>query len=160
MKLINLFIFSFIVISGSFFTYFLCCILAFSKMKALLLEYGQTSTIAGLRYVFLPKQRFLVRIIWIIAVVILTLLGTWLSVKSYLECKENPVLTTITTTGRHLAAVLIKSCWKTLTNCLILGTFWLKQFYFMTHCHKWQPECHFFYFNLSMQTPLKKFTSI
>jgi len=79
-------------------------------MKALFLEYGQNSTIAGLRYVFLPKQRFLVRIIWIIAVVILTLLGTWLSVKSYLEWKENPVLTTITTTGRHLAAVLIKSC--------------------------------------------------
>jgi hypothetical protein len=75
-------------------------------MKTLFLEYGQTSTIAGLRYAFLPKQRFLGRIIWIITISILTLLGTWLSVKSYWDWKENPVLTTITTTGTLLKYIL------------------------------------------------------
>jgi len=68
-------------------------------MRALLLEYGQSSTIAGLQYAFKPKQSFFGRLFWIFTVCILTLLGAWLSVENYLQWKDNPVLTTISTTG-------------------------------------------------------------
>jgi hypothetical protein len=39
------------------------------------------------------------RFIWMTSLAILTFLGFWLSLKSYEQWKEEPVLTTITTTG-------------------------------------------------------------
>jgi hypothetical protein len=71
-------------------------------MKALLIEYGQKSTIAGLHYAFKQKQSMIGRVIWMISLAILTFLGFWLSLKNYEQWKEEPVLTTITTTGSLL----------------------------------------------------------
>ena len=70
-----------------------------SKMKKLLVEYSQVSTIAGLHYAFQTKQSLMGRVIWISSVAILTFLGFWLSLQNYVQWKEAPVLTTITTTG-------------------------------------------------------------
>jgi len=39
------------------------------------------------------------RVIWMTSLAILTFLGFWLSFKNYEKWKEEPVLTTITTTG-------------------------------------------------------------
>jgi hypothetical protein len=68
-------------------------------MKTLFVEYTQVSTIAGLHYAFKAKQSLMGRVIWIIAVAILTFLGFWLSLQNYVQWKQDPVLTTITTTG-------------------------------------------------------------
>jgi hypothetical protein len=68
-------------------------------MKNLFLEYTQTSTIAGLHYAFQPKQSIFGRLIWIITIAFLTFLGIWLSVQNYNQWKEDPVLTTISSTG-------------------------------------------------------------
>jgi hypothetical protein len=68
-------------------------------MKTLFVEYTQVSTIAGLHYVFKSKQTLMGRVIWITSVTILTFLGFWFSLQNYLQWKETPVLTTITTTG-------------------------------------------------------------
>jgi hypothetical protein len=69
------------------------------KMKALLIEYSQKSTIAGLHYAFKQKQSMIGRVLWMISLAILTFLGFGLSLKNYNQWKEEPVLTTITTTG-------------------------------------------------------------
>ena len=70
-------------------------------MKALFLEYGQTSSIAGLHYAFQPKQSIFGRLIWFNTILFLTFLGIWLSVQNYLQWEDSPVLTTITSTGQH-----------------------------------------------------------
>jgi len=68
-------------------------------MKTLFLEYTQRSTIAGLHYAFQPKQFLFGRLIWIVAIGILIFLGFWFSAQNYLQWKDKPVVTTITTTG-------------------------------------------------------------
>ena len=68
-------------------------------MKTLFVEYTQVSTIAGLHYAFKTKQSLMGRVVWMTSVAILTFLGFWLSLEYYVQWKESPVLTTITTTG-------------------------------------------------------------
>jgi hypothetical protein len=80
-------------------------------MKTLFVEYTQVSTIAGLHYAFKAKQSLMGRVIWIIAVAILTFLGFWLSLQNYVQWKKDPVLTTITTTGlKHFFAYFSVLC--------------------------------------------------
>jgi hypothetical protein len=69
-------------------------------MINLFLEYTENSTIAGLHYAFKPKQLLVVRLLWMAAIAILTFLGIWFSVQSYLDWNNKPVLTTITNTGQ------------------------------------------------------------
>jgi len=68
-------------------------------MKSLLLEYTQNSTVAGLHYVFQPKQLLIVQLTWMVTIGILAFLGVWFSVQSYLDWNNKPVLTTITNAG-------------------------------------------------------------
>ena len=62
-------------------------------------EYSEATTIHGIAYIFKnglwPFERFL----WILAVCLGVFLAIFLSVKAYVEWKDNPVLTTVATTG-------------------------------------------------------------
>ena len=77
-------------------------------MQKLISSYTEKSTIAGLHYAFEPKQSLIGRTLWIVSIGILTCLGVYLSVQNYVQWMEEPVLTTITTTGNNnLNKVLI-----------------------------------------------------
>ncbi len=69
------------------------------EILRILQQYTSQSTIAGLHYAFEPKQSKLVNFLWFVAIVILTILGTYLSVKNYMDWDNGPVMTTVTSTG-------------------------------------------------------------
>ena len=75
------------------------------KIWSILQEYGQTSTVAGLHYAFEPKQSRLANVIWILLILTLTSLGVYVSIKSYIQWQEEPVVTTVTTTGLPISEV-------------------------------------------------------
>ena len=80
-------------------------------MQNLLNSYTQTSTIAGLHYAFEPKQSLFGRITWFVSIAILTFLGAYLSLQNYAQWMEEPVLTTISSTGntdKHLNIVCLE----------------------------------------------------
>ena len=68
-------------------------------MEALLHKYVQTSTVAGLHYAFKPNQTLAGRFIWLTVIIILAFLGFWLSLENYYQWKNEPVVTTISSTG-------------------------------------------------------------
>ncbi len=61
--------------------------------------------ISGLHYAFKPKQSKIVSLVWLIAISVLTFLGFYLSFKNFIEWKNEPVLTTVTTTGLPIANI-------------------------------------------------------
>jgi hypothetical protein len=69
------------------------------EIRKILEDYSLNSTIAGLHYAFESKQTRLGRIIWLFSIVILTTLFVYISVKNYIEWKDNPVTTTVASTG-------------------------------------------------------------
>ena len=74
-------------------------------MKALLHNYLQTSTVAGLHYAFKPNQTLAGRFLWLNAIIILAFLGFWLSLQNYQQWKDGPVVTAISSTGLQIEQV-------------------------------------------------------
>jgi hypothetical protein len=70
------------------------------KILGILEQYSQNATICGLHYAFEPNQSLAGRIIWMLALMILSGLGIYMSIQNYQQWKEEPVLTTLTTTGQ------------------------------------------------------------
>ena len=69
------------------------------EILRILRQYSMQSTVAGLHYAFEPKQSQVVSFLWFVAILILTVLGTYLSIKNYIDWNNEPVLTTVTSTG-------------------------------------------------------------
>ena len=67
--------------------------------------YAASTTIHGIQYIFEEKQKGLDRVLWIIAVGVSIFLALLLSFSAYIEWKENPVLTTVGTTGYPIEKV-------------------------------------------------------
>ena len=65
----------------------------------------QTSTVAGLHYAFKPNQTLAGRFIWFTVIIILAFLGFWLSLENYYQWKNEPVVTTISSTGLPIEEV-------------------------------------------------------
>ena len=76
-----------------------------TKIAHLLREYSQNSTIAGLHYVFESKQSGFGGLLWSFIILFLTLSGVYVSVESYIQWKNEPVLTTVATTGFSVESV-------------------------------------------------------
>ena len=67
--------------------------------------YSQATTIHGLQYVFEEDLSPLEYCFWILVVFIGLSLATLLSVFAYIEWKENPVLTSVKTTGYPIGQI-------------------------------------------------------
>ena len=62
-------------------------------------EYSQSTTIHGFAYIGEDGLFILERLLWIFIVCLGIFLSIYMSVSAYLEWKDNPVLTTVATTG-------------------------------------------------------------
>ena len=69
------------------------------EILRILQQYSTKSTIAGLHYAFEPKQSKIVNILWLLAIIVLTVLGAYFSIQSYIDWDNEPVVTTVTSTG-------------------------------------------------------------
>jgi hypothetical protein len=69
------------------------------EILRILRQYSTQSTIAGLHYAFEPSQSKIFNFLWFVAILILTVLGAYLSVKNYIDWDKEPVVTTVTSTG-------------------------------------------------------------
>ena len=67
-------------------------------------EYSEYSTIAGCLYIFMNDQRFAGRLFWTILIICMLALGLYWSLFLYNDWDDNPVTTTVTTTGCLLVA--------------------------------------------------------
>ena len=65
----------------------------------ILRQYSKQSTIAGLHYAFEPQQSKIVNFLWLVAIIILTSAGTYVSIQNYIDWRNEPVMTTVTSTG-------------------------------------------------------------
>ncbi len=74
-------------------------------MRNLIFEYSQTSIIAGFHYIFEPKVSTLGKIFWLFLIVMLTILGTYMSIQNYMQWKDEPVITTLASTGLPISKV-------------------------------------------------------
>jgi hypothetical protein len=62
-------------------------------------EYSNSTTIHGIGYIFESGLWVLERLFWMIVVIIGIIFAITLSVAAYKQWKENPVLTSVATTG-------------------------------------------------------------
>ena len=62
-------------------------------------EYSNSTSIHGILYVFENEVFIFERILWVFAVFSGIILATLMSVTAYFDWKNNPVLTTVATTG-------------------------------------------------------------
>ena len=70
------------------------------KILGILRQYSQNASICGLHYAFESNQTLAGRIIWMIALLVLSVLGIYMSVENYNQWQDEPVLTTMTKTGQ------------------------------------------------------------
>ena len=75
------------------------------KLKNILREFGEKSTVAGLHYAFEPRQSKVSNVIWIAFLIVLTFFGIFTSVNNYKEWKAEPVVTTLASTGLPISEV-------------------------------------------------------
>ncbi len=76
-----------------------------NKVWNLVIEYSQTSTIAGFHYIFEPKVTIIGKLIWLFLISLFTALGIYLSAENYSQWKNEPVITTLTSTGLPISKV-------------------------------------------------------
>ena len=68
-------------------------------------EYSETTTIHGIRYVLEKGSSYFERFLWLIIVLCGIGLAILISILAYIQWKENPVLTSISTTGYPIEKV-------------------------------------------------------
>ena len=62
-------------------------------------EYGSQATVHGINYVSDSSSPLLDRCLWLVVVVIFSMSGIILSLQSYYDWQDDPVITTVATTG-------------------------------------------------------------
>ena len=77
----------------------------FNKTITIIQEFTEHSTIQGIDSIFASRQTRSSRIFWSVIVLSMLSLGINWSAKMYTDWNSNPVLTTITTTGRSVKVV-------------------------------------------------------
>lgn len=65
-----------------------------------------TSLRIGLHYAFKPNQSKIARLLWLSVITVLTFLGFYLSAQNFIDWKNEPVLTTVATTGLNCTDIL------------------------------------------------------
>ena len=69
------------------------------KILGILDDFSQSSTIAGLHYAVKFKESFFASLIWMSILIVFTCLFVYTSNQSYRQWRDEPVLTTVATTG-------------------------------------------------------------
>ena len=82
-------------------------------------EYSSATTVHGVQYIFEDDLSSLEYCFWISAVFIGISLATLLSMSAYVEWKENPVLTTVASTGHPIQEIEFPS----ITICAQVGLY-------------------------------------
>ena len=62
-------------------------------------EYALSSTIHGIGYIFETNRLIFERLLWIIVLIVAVLIGTLLSIYTYKSWQDDPILTSVGTTG-------------------------------------------------------------
>ncbi len=105
------------------------------RVGELLFNYSQTSTIAGFHYIFEPKLPAGGKAFWLVLVVLLTAVGTYLSFQYYIQWKSEPVVITLTSTGLPISKIdfpsgvnftnilLAAFLYKSFARCFFVPTF-------------------------------------
>ena len=75
-----------------------------TALESILKEYVQTSTVAGLHFAFDRAQPKFGQVLWLALVIALTMAGIYSSVQSYIDWRDDPVVTTISSTGFSILA--------------------------------------------------------
>ena len=75
------------------------------KLFQILNDFTRQSTIAGLHHVAKNEESTLRKIIWLLSIVLLAFLGVFVSVQNYLDWKNEPVLTTVASTGYPVSGI-------------------------------------------------------
>jgi hypothetical protein len=75
------------------------------KVSDILKSFTSQSTIAGLYHVSLNDETLLGKIFWLLSIVVLTFLGVFVSVQNYLDWKNEPVVTTVASTGYPVSGI-------------------------------------------------------
>ena len=63
--------------------------------------------IQGLIYIFFSYQSWLGRLFWIVMIILMLMLGLYWCIQAYIDWRDKPVLTTITTTAYSVRKVII-----------------------------------------------------
>ncbi len=77
----------------------------FNSKYEIIVDYSEYSTIQGLIYIFFSYQTLFGRIFWILTILLMTILGLYWCIQSYVDWQNQPVLTTITTTAYNIRSV-------------------------------------------------------
>ena len=79
------------------------------KMKYLLSkmikEFADSTTIHGINYIFESGIPIIDRLLWIVAMVIMLCLASYMSTDAYIDWEDNPVVTTVKSTGKPIKEI-------------------------------------------------------
>ena len=68
-------------------------------------EYADSTTIHGINYIFESGISVIERLVWIVSVITGIILALYLSVYAYIDWVDNPVITTVTSTGKPIKEI-------------------------------------------------------
>ena len=92
-------------------------------------EYALSSTIHGIGYIFETNRLIFERLLWIIVLIVAVLIGTLLSIYTYKSWQDDPILTSVGTTGQWHNFTSLHLCsrvqvWSTVSKLLCFCSSW------------------------------------
>ena len=77
----------------------------FHKMIRIIREYTENTTIHGINYIFESGIPTIERLLWIVAMLIMICLASYMSTDAYIDWEDNPVVTTVKSTGKPIKEI-------------------------------------------------------
>ena len=77
----------------------------FNTMIRNIREYAENTTIHGINYIFESGIPFIERLLWIVTMIIMLCFASLLSIDAYIEWEDNPVVTTVKSTGTSIKEI-------------------------------------------------------
>ena len=77
----------------------------FHKMIRIIREYTENTTIHGINYIFESGIPIIERLLWIVAMIIMLIFASFLSLSAYKEWEDHPVVTTVMSTGKPIEEI-------------------------------------------------------
>ena len=68
-------------------------------------EYAENTTIHGINYIFESGIPIIERLLWIVAMIIMLIFASFLSLSAYKEWEDHPVVTTVMSTGKPIEEI-------------------------------------------------------
>ena len=74
-------------------------------MIRIIREYAENTTIHGINYIFESGIPIIERLLWIVAMIIMLIFASFLSISAYMEWEDHPVVTTVMSTGKPIKEI-------------------------------------------------------